>query len=109
MYHICPPECQIQLRDGKCVDDHDVFSVRPLPQAGLELANAIRAGVTDTPALRRIPEGINLLERASTGNPSGRATRPEDVAQAIAALTDERLYWMTGNIIGVDGGEDLSM
>jgi enoyl-[acyl-carrier-protein] reductase (NADH) len=72
-------------------------------------ANAIRAGVTDTPALRRIPEGVSLLERAGAGNPSGRATHPEDVAKAIAALTDERLYWMTGNTIGVDGGEDLSM
>jgi len=23
-------------------------------------------------------------------------------------LSDERLYWMTGNVIGVDGGEELS-
>lgn len=71
-------------------------------------ANAIRAGVTDTPALRRIPGGVELLERAQRLNPSGRATRPEDVAKAIAALIDERLYWMTGNVIGVDGGEDIT-
>jgi NAD(P)-dependent dehydrogenase (short-subunit alcohol dehydrogenase family) len=71
-------------------------------------ANAIRAGVTDTPALRRIPGGPELLERAQAHNPSGRSTRPEDVAQAIAALCDERLSWMTGNVIGVDGGEDLT-
>jgi NAD(P)-dependent dehydrogenase (short-subunit alcohol dehydrogenase family) len=71
-------------------------------------ANAIRAGVTDTPALRRIPGGVELLERARRMNPSGRATTPEDVAKAIAALIDERLYWMTGNVIGVDGGEDIT-
>jgi enoyl-[acyl-carrier protein] reductase III len=71
-------------------------------------ANAIRAGVTDTPALRRIPGGPELHERAMRSNPSGRSTRPEDVAKAIAALSDERLYWMTGNVIGVDGGEDLT-
>jgi len=71
-------------------------------------ANAIRAGVTDTPALRRIPGGPELLERAKTQNPSGRSTTPEDVAKAIAALSDERLYWMTGNVIGVDGGEDIT-
>jgi NAD(P)-dependent dehydrogenase (short-subunit alcohol dehydrogenase family) len=41
-------------------------------------------------------------------NPSGRATTPEDVAAAIAVLADERLHWMTGNVIGVDGGEELS-
>ena len=71
-------------------------------------ANAIRAGVTDTPALRRIPEGPAFLERANEHNPSGRATRPEDVARAIAALCDERLQWMTGNVIGVDGGEEIT-
>jgi NAD(P)-dependent dehydrogenase (short-subunit alcohol dehydrogenase family) len=36
-------------------------------------ANAIRAGVTDTPALRRIPGGPELLNRAKAANPS--ATR----------------------------------
>jgi NAD(P)-dependent dehydrogenase (short-subunit alcohol dehydrogenase family) len=72
-------------------------------------ANAVRAGVTDTPALRRIPEGVALLERSQAYNPSGRATTPEDVARAIAALSDERLYWMTGNVIGVDGGEEITV
>ena len=71
-------------------------------------ANAIRAGVTDTPALRRIPEGPTYLEQARARNPSGRTTTPQDVARAIAALADERLAWMTGNVIGVDGGEELT-
>ncbi|MEX0786676.1 MAG: SDR family oxidoreductase [Dehalococcoidia bacterium] len=71
-------------------------------------ANAVRAGVTDTPALRRIPGGPELLERAKLAHPSGRSTTTQDVAQAIAALSDERLYWMTGNVLGVDGGEDLT-
>ena len=72
-------------------------------------ANAIRAGVTDTPALRRIPEGPALLERVRISNPGGRATTPEDVAQTIAVLSDERLQWMTGNVIGVDGGEEITV
>jgi NAD(P)-dependent dehydrogenase (short-subunit alcohol dehydrogenase family) len=72
-------------------------------------ANAIRAGVTDTPALRRIPEGVALLERVKTSHPAGRATTPEDVAKAIAVFTDERLDWMTGNVIGIDGGEEITV
>ena len=72
-------------------------------------ANSIRAGVTDTPALRRIPEGPGLLEQAKLHNPSGRATEPTDIARAIAALADERLYWLTGNVLGVDGGEDITI
>ncbi len=67
--------------------------------------NAIRAGVTDTPALRRIPGYQELKDVAEARNPSGRLTRPEDVAEALVALASPRLYWMTGNTIGVDGGE----
>jgi NAD(P)-dependent dehydrogenase (short-subunit alcohol dehydrogenase family) len=67
--------------------------------------NAIRAGVTDTPALRRIPGHEELKKVAEERNPGGRLTRPEDVGDAIVALSSPRLYWMTGNTIGVDGGE----
>jgi len=71
-------------------------------------ANSIRAGVTDTPALRRIPGGPELHAQAQARNPSGRSTTTNDVARAIAALADERLAWMTGNVIGIDGGEDIT-
>jgi enoyl-[acyl-carrier protein] reductase III len=67
--------------------------------------NAIRAGVTDTPALRRIPGHEELIQVATARNPGGRMTTPEDVAEAICVLSSPRLHWMTGNTIGVDGGE----
>jgi NAD(P)-dependent dehydrogenase (short-subunit alcohol dehydrogenase family) len=67
--------------------------------------NAIRAGVTDTPALRRIPGHEELRKAAEERNPGGRLTRPEDVGEALVALSSPKLYWMTGNTIGVDGGE----
>lgn len=31
----------------------------------------------------------------------------EDVASAIVLFTDWRADWITGSIIGVDGGEDI--
>ena len=71
-------------------------------------ANSIRAGVTDTPALRKIPGNDLLINGALKKNPSKRLTAPEDVARAIAALSDDRAYWITGNVIGVDGGEELT-
>ena len=49
-------------------------------QLALELApkgitaNAIRAGVTDTPALRRIPGAEHMIAAASRQNPHGRLT-----------------------------------
>jgi NAD(P)-dependent dehydrogenase (short-subunit alcohol dehydrogenase family) len=35
----------------------------------------------------------------------GRLTRPEDVADALTALATPQTHWMTGNVLGVDGGE----
>jgi NAD(P)-dependent dehydrogenase (short-subunit alcohol dehydrogenase family) len=70
-------------------------------------ANAVMAGVTDTPALRKIPNHIRMRDVARAKNPAGRLTTPEDVAKAIVLLADENAYWISGNIIGVDGGEDV--
>lgn len=70
-------------------------------------ANAIRAGVTDTPALRKIPGSESIKRTALLFNPSGRLTTPEDVAAALIALSRPETHWMTGNVIGVDGGEDI--
>lgn len=71
-------------------------------------ANAIQAGVTDTPALHKVPGYQKIVERGLQKNPSGRTTTPEDVARAIALLCDERADWITGNTIRVDGGEEVS-
>lgn len=67
--------------------------------------NALRAGTTITPALRRIPEHTGYVERAAENNPHGRLTRPEDVADAVALLSRTESSWLTGNTIGVDGAE----
>jgi enoyl-[acyl-carrier protein] reductase III len=70
-------------------------------------ANAIRAGVTDTPALQKIPGHEAIVAQARRRNPAGRMTTPEDVARAIVVLAHPDTSWMTGNVIGVDGGEDI--
>ena len=70
--------------------------------------NAIRAGVTITPALMKIPEHQLIIEAGERRNPSGRLTTPQDVSSAIVKLSEDGLDWVTGNIIGVDGGEFIS-
>jgi enoyl-[acyl-carrier protein] reductase III len=67
--------------------------------------NAIRAGVTVTPALLKIPEKDAIIEAATRRNPTGRMTTPQDVANAIRALSGEGTGFINGEIIGVDGGE----
>jgi NAD(P)-dependent dehydrogenase (short-subunit alcohol dehydrogenase family) len=61
--------------------------------------NAILAGVTDTPALRKIPGHERMIEIASKSNPHGRLTTPQDVAEAISLLVQPGASWITG-----DGG-----
>jgi len=70
-------------------------------------ANSIRAGVTNTPALQKIPGNEQIMAEARRRNPSGRLTIPEDVAKAIVVLSHPDTYWITGNVIGVDGGEEI--
>lgn len=67
--------------------------------------NAIRAGVTLTPALMQIPERDQLIKYATDGNPMGRMTTVQDVAQAIVTLSGEGTHWMSGNVLGIDGAE----
>ncbi len=70
-------------------------------------ANALRAGVSATPAAQKIPGYEAIAAEARRRNPSGRLTMPEDVARAIVVLSHPDTYWITGNVIGVDGGEDV--
>ncbi len=71
-------------------------------------ANAILAGVTDTPALRKIPGNEAMIDAVKSRNPSRRLTTPGDVARVIAALAHPNTAWLTGNVIRVDGGEELA-
>lgn len=71
-------------------------------------ANAIMAGVTRTAALEKIPGADEIERRALERNPSGRLTRPEDVASCLVALSGPHTSWMTGNVIRVDGGESVA-
>jgi enoyl-[acyl-carrier-protein] reductase (NADH) len=83
-------------------------------QLALELAaqgitvNALRGGVTETPAAKKIPGSDRLFEEARKRNPHRRLTTPEDVARAVVALSHPGTDWITGNVINVDGGEEIT-
>ena len=71
-------------------------------------ANTIRAGVTMTPALMKIPEHDMIIASATKRNPTGRMTTPQDVAKAIVVLSGEGTDFINGEVIGVDGGEFIT-
>ncbi|MFC2088823.1 SDR family NAD(P)-dependent oxidoreductase [Calditrichota bacterium] len=80
-------------------------------QLALELApyeitaNCIRAGVTYTPALRKIPGHETMIEHALSHIPFKRLTQPVDIAKFISAQATSDEKWATGNIFNLDGGE----
>lgn len=85
-------------------------------QLGMEFArlgsgvsvNAIRAGVTLTPALMKIPEHDEIIAATRKRNPTGRMTTPQDVARTIVALSADGVDFINGEVIGVDGGEYIT-
>lgn len=83
-------------------------------QLSLELAkheiavNSIQAGVTDTSALRKIPGSDLMIKNAKANNPHNRLTQTSDISEFLAILTNYESSWLTGNIIRLDGGEDIT-
>ncbi len=69
------------------------------------LVNAIAPGMIDTPILRALtPERRKAAEAMQ---PTGKAGRPEDVANAVAFLSAPHLEFITGQVLFVDGGKSL--
>ena len=48
-----------------------------------------------------------MIDFAIQNNPSGRLTTPGDIAEYIQILAHSNNSWMTGNVIRIDGGEDI--
>lgn len=67
--------------------------------------NCLRPGIADTPAMRAVPGHERWVQEALQCSPGGRLTTPEDVAVVLVALADPSITWISGTVIGVDGGE----
>lgn len=93
---------------AKCaLESHTRQLAVELGEKGIAV-NALRGGVTRTPAAIRIPGSDKLFEEAVKRNPHRRLTTPEDVARAVVALCDPGADWITGNVINCDGGEEVA-
>ena len=66
--------------------------------------NCVAPGLVETPLTARIT-GNEAARKASEGmHALGRIGRPEDIASAIAWFLDPENSWVTGQVLGVDGG-----
>jgi NAD(P)-dependent dehydrogenase (short-subunit alcohol dehydrogenase family) len=66
--------------------------------------NCVAPGLVDTPLAARITGSPAALQASTAMHALGRIGRPEDVASAMAWLLDPENSWVTGQVIGVDGG-----
>ncbi|MGO4921207.1 SDR family NAD(P)-dependent oxidoreductase [Maribacter spongiicola] len=66
--------------------------------------NVIAPSLVDTPLAKRLLNNDKKREMMSDRHPLKRVGNPEDIAHAAVFLLSDKSTWMTGQIIGVDGG-----
>ncbi len=71
--------------------------------AGLRF-NAVAPGLVDTPMAERITRNEAALKSSIAMHPVGRIGRPDEIARCIEFLVDPASAWITGQVLGVDGG-----
>jgi 3-oxoacyl-[acyl-carrier protein] reductase len=64
--------------------------------------NAVAPGFIDTDMTAKL--GAEIREKYASQIPLGRLGQPEDVAKLVAFLASDDAKYITGQIIGVDGG-----
>ena len=69
------------------------------------LVNAISPGLIDTPLSQALPEEVR--EKLIKAQPTKTMGKPEDVANAVAFLADEKMGFITGQTLYVDGGKSI--
>jgi NAD(P)-dependent dehydrogenase (short-subunit alcohol dehydrogenase family) len=70
--------------------------------------NTVSPGRVSTPggeATREYWESLGVGPGPTNTPPLGRDGRPDDIAHAVLFLVSDRASWLTGRVLGVDGGE----
>ncbi len=69
------------------------------------LVNTVAPGLIDTPLTQELPE--NVQEKLIAAQPTKSMGRPEDIANAVAFLSNEDTQFITGQTLYVDGGKSI--
>lgn len=76
-------------------------AARELASRGITV-NAVAPGFIETDMTNKLSE--KARESSAAQIPLGRFGKPEDVAEAVAFLADEKAGYITGQVLHVDGG-----
>lgn len=66
--------------------------------------NAVAPGLVETPQTRSLVDNERQAEASRSMHVLGRFGQPDEVARALAWLVDGDNDWVTGQVLGVDGG-----
>ena len=69
------------------------------------IVNCVSPGTVLTAMPRQMNTDEEIIDRARRLVPLGRIGQPEDIAEVVAFLLNDRLTWMTGQTIWVNGGD----
>ncbi len=69
--------------------------------------NAVQPGIVDTELMSFITAGGPVLESYYANMPVSRVGTVDDVAAVVAFLASPESSWITGQMIGIDGGHQL--
>ena len=66
--------------------------------------NVVAPSLTDTPLAKNLLSSPERREASAKRHPLGKIGQPEDISQLISFLLSDDSGWLTGQVIGVDGG-----
>jgi 3-oxoacyl-[acyl-carrier protein] reductase len=66
--------------------------------------NVVAPSLTNTPLAQSLLSSPEKQESSAKRHPLGKIGQPEDISNLIAFLLSDESSWMTGQVIGLDGG-----
>jgi NAD(P)-dependent dehydrogenase (short-subunit alcohol dehydrogenase family) len=97
-----PGRCAYTASKGAAVQFTKSLAV-DYAAAGIR-ANAVCPGMVETPMTQWRLDDPRLRADVEANIPLGRVARPEEIADAVALLASDRLAYLTGHTLVVDGG-----
>ena len=66
--------------------------------------NVVAPSLVETPLAKRLLNNDRKQETMAKRHPLKRVGTSEDIAESVLFLLHEKSSWMTGQVIGIDGG-----
>lgn len=98
------------------IPNHEAIAAAKAGVIGLTLAaaatyaprnvrvNCVAPGLVDTPLAARITSNETAAKASAAMHALGRIGRPDEVASGIVWFLDPENAWVTGQVLGIDGG-----